>query len=1008
MKPEDLHQVDEIFQAALDLAPEQRSAYLDQACAGDKDLRQEVASLISSYGQSSKFMETPAIEVDAAIIAGSESKPAGRLVGHYQIIQRLGVGGMGEVYLASDTRTDRRVALKVLPHHLLNDDERVRRFQQEARAALALNHPNIVTIFEIGDANGEQFIASEWIQGETLRALIDHRSLSIEESLDIAIQVAAGLTEAHGHGIIHRDIKPENVMLRPDGYVKVLDFGIAKLTDLRRPVTASEDPTALKIQTAPQMVLGTLNYMSPEQARAQPVDERTDTWSLGVLLYEMITGHPPFAGDTSSDVMASILEKRPAPLARYARDVPDALEDIVTMALAKNRDERYQTATQMMAAMRRLKQRLDLASELEHSEIPASRELADPNRTSAAPNLTDAAAATTTGQRASSAEYIVSEIKRHRWGAAGIFGLLLLFAVGVIYGVYRWTTASKTTAQFQPKMTRLTTSGKAADATISADGKFVAYINLDEGGRMSIWLRQVATASNVKIVDTAQMGVIGFPRGLTFSPDGNYLYFRARNETPRGGGNVYALFRVPVPLGGDVQKVIDSIYSPVSFSPDGKRIAFVRNNKPVLGESNLVVANADDTDERIIDKHKLDKPFAAPNWPMTPAWSPDGKKLVSAAGTYPSTLIEVQVDNGAERPIGPQHWPSIDHLAWLPDGSALLLTAQEEASSRMQLWQVSYPSGEARRITNELNSYRGLSLTADAGTIAVVQTVIQSDIWIMPYGKTGEARRLTSGTGTDDNGYHGLSWAPNGKLIYASSATGILELWSIDASGGNPKQLSSDPYRYDEPIVTPDGRYIVFFSDRTGPMNLWRTDVDGRNPKQLTTGKLASVSACVSPDGKLIIYSSLDAQGTPVLWSIGIDGGAPVQLTDDTHWAELPSVSPDGTQIVCDYFGGGQPASLGTLPIGGGQITHVADLPQRIFRELRWTPDGTSVAYIQEREGTQNLQIVPIGAGGPKQLTDFKEDQNFIFYFDWSHDGKQLAVARGTQISDVVLINNFK
>lgn len=1004
--PEFPSQVDKIFQEALDLAPEQRSAYLDQACAGDEDLRHEVESLVSSYEQSSKFMETPVIEIDAAVIAGADAKSEGRLVGHYQIIRRLGVGGMGEVYLASDTRTDRKVALKVLPNHLLNDEERVRRFQQEARAALALNHPNIVTIFEIGEANGEYFIASEWIQGETLRARIDRHSLSISESLDITIQVAAGLTEAHSHGIVHRDIKPENVMLRPDGYVKVLDFGIAKLTDLRRPTTASEDPTALKIQTAPQMVLGTLNYMSPEQARAQPVDERTDTWSLGVLLYEMVAGHPPFGGETSSDVMAAILEKRPAPLARFSREAPEALEDIVTMALAKNRDERYQTATQMMAALRRLKQRIELASELEASEAPAISGRTDAQRTiGVAAGSTAATVEPTTVQPASSAEFIVGEIKRHRRGAIAIFGVLILLAVVLTYGVYRLRPVSNSAVSFQSMtITRLTTSGRAADGAISPDGKYVAYLNLDEGGRMTIWLRQVATSSNVKIVDSGQKGFFGIPRGLTFSPDGNYLYYRARTEIPTGTTNVYALFRIPV-LGGDSRKVIDSAFSPVSFSPDARRIAFARNNAPVMGESYLIVANADGTEEHVIDKHKLSEQFTAPGWPMGPVWTPDGKRIVCASGVYPSSLIEVQVDNGAERQIGAQHWANIDHLSWLPDGSALLLTAQEESSARFQIWQVSYPSGEARRITNDLNSYRGMSLTADSATMAVVQTVTQSDIWVMPYGKTGEARAITSGKGNDD-GYHGLSWTPAGRLVYASSATGSLELWSIDSDGGNQKQLTSDAHQYVEPMVTPDGRYIVFFSTRTGPLNLWRMDADGGNLKPLTTSKVFGGISC-SPDGKFVVYTARGSQDLPVLWKIGIDGGEPVQLTDEKYWAELPTISPDGKKVAFQYFGGGKRATLGSIPIEGGQITDVAELQQRIFGRLRWTPDGSAIAYDMERGGTQNIWAVPLAGGAAKQLTDLK-DQNLIFSFDWSKDGKQLALSRGTQVNDVVLISNFR
>ena len=1007
MKPDRLHQVDEIFQAALDLPPEERSAYLSRACAGDPELGKEIQSLISAFERAGAFIETPAIEIDASVVAGSlVNSLAGHSIGHYQIIQPLGAGGMGEVYLAADTRTERKVALKLLPDDLTKNDERVRRFQQEARAALALNHPNIVTIYEIGEADGRLFISSEWIQGETLGQRLQRAPLSLSEALDIAVQVGSALNEAHQQGIVHRDIKPENIMLRPDGYVKVLDFGIAKLTELQTVSVASEAPTALKVRTAPGMVIGTANYMSPEQARGLAVDQRTDIWSLGVVLYEMVAGCVPFAGETPGDVVASILERQPAPLARYSRQAPEALEEIVTTALAKNREERYQTATQMIAALRRLKQRLDATAELERSMPPHGSSL-----TGAMTSTNSLASTAQAGlpHAASSAEYIVSEIKRHQWSAAIIVSLLILVVAGLAFGLYKVISQWRTTSPFPAmKITRLTTSGKAVDATISPDGKLVAYLNLDEGGRESIWLRQVATSSNVKLVDAKQLGLFGLPRGLTFSPDGNYLYYRARTVAPTGNTNVYALFRIPV-LGGDAHKLIDSVYSPISFSPDGKRMAFVRNNQPVVGKSYLIVANPDDTDERVISTHKLSEAFALPGWPMTPAWSPDGKTLVCAAGNYPSLLIEVQVDGGVERPIGPPRWAHIDHLSWLPDGSALLLAVQEESASRLQIWEVSYPSGEARRITNDLNSYRGTSLTADANTMAVVQTVTQSDIWIMPNARNGEARRITAGTGNDD-GYHGLSWTPNGKLIYASDATGNLELWSIDATGANQKQITSDAHQYDAPIVTPDGRYIVFYSNRTGPLNLWRTDADGSNPKQLTNGMaIFGGDATCSPDGKMVVYASQGSRATPVLWRMGIDGGEPVQLTEDKYWAELPSISPDGTRIAFQYFGLSevQPVTIGAIPIEGGPISQLAHLPQRIFRSLRWTPDGNSIAYINDFGGTQNLWAVPAVGGQPKQLTNFNGDQ-LIFSFDWSKDGKQLALARGTQVSDVVLISNFK
>jgi len=244
------------------------------------------------------------------------------------------------------------------------------------------------------------------------------------------------------------------------------------------------------------------------------------------------------------------------------------------------------------------------------------------------------------------------------------------------------------------------------------------------------------------------------------------------------------------------------------------------------------------------------------------------------------------------------------------------------------------------------------------------------------------------------------------NLVYASSSTGNLELWSIDANGGNQKQLTSDAHQLVEPIATPDGRYVVFFSNRNGPLNLWRVDADGGNLKPLTTGKVFGGTVSCSPDGKLIVYSSRGRQATPVLFRIGIDGGEPLQLTEDKLWSELPSFSPDGKQIAFQYFGPGQPATLGSIPIEGGQITQIAQLPQRIFGRLRWTPDGSAIAYLDDRSGARNVWAVPVGGGEPKHLTDFNSDQ--LFYFDWSRDGKQLAVARGTQISDVVLISNFR
>src|SRR2546425_897438 len=358
MTSERWQQVEEVLQAALDRPPHERASFLNEACSTDEELRQEASSLIDAYDEAGDFIEEPAIAHDAhVLISNHQQNNIGREIGPYQIIERLGAGGMGEVYLAQDRRLDRQVALKILPAYFVSDEARLRRFQTEARAASALNHPNILTIHEVGEVDQLHFITTEFIDGQTLRELIAQEHLSLVEVLEIAIQVAEALTAAHAAGIVHRDIKPENIMRRRSGLVRLLDFGIAKLLE-----PPSSDSKTAKTQTEIGVVLGTVGYMSPEQARALPVDERTDVWSLGVVLYEMLAYRPPFVGATRMDTMVGILEREPAPLFRLANNAPDFLSElqrVVSKALLKERAKRYQTAAEMSADLKKVRQLLE-------------------------------------------------------------------------------------------------------------------------------------------------------------------------------------------------------------------------------------------------------------------------------------------------------------------------------------------------------------------------------------------------------------------------------------------------------------------------------------------------------------------------------------------------------------------------------------------------------------------------------------------------------------------------
>src|SRR6476659_11494970 len=348
MTPARFQTIEEIFLAALEQEPDQVAHFLDTACEGDAVLRREIEVLLASDQRAGRFIETSSVGLTTKIIGnGQADSLVGQTIGHYKISEAIGTGGMGEVYLATDITAGRKAALKLLPLRFTGDAERLKRFQREARAVVGLNHPNILTVYEIGEDHSIHYIASELIEGETLRQRLTRGRIQVGEAVDVAIQVASALAAAHQAGIVHRDINPGNIMLRPDGYVKVLDFGIAKLAEQEAPATMPQDEALLLVETNLGSIVGTVPYMSPEQACGTPVDKETDIWSLGLVLYQMVTEHTPFIGDTPREVMTSILEKEPPPLTSYNKQTPTELQQIITKALRKDRGERYHSAGEM-------------------------------------------------------------------------------------------------------------------------------------------------------------------------------------------------------------------------------------------------------------------------------------------------------------------------------------------------------------------------------------------------------------------------------------------------------------------------------------------------------------------------------------------------------------------------------------------------------------------------------------------------------------------------------------
>ncbi len=933
---------------------------------------------------------------------------AGTKLGRYEIRSQLGAGGMGEVYLAHDTELERIVALKLLPSNVASDQQRMHRFVQEAKAASALNHPNILTIHEIGRADGLRFITMEYIDGLTLRKHTAVTRMKPAEVLDVGLQVASALAAAHQAGILHRDIKPENIMIRHDGIVKVLDFGLAKLTERQTGSTDTEAPTRALVNTGAGTVMGTAAYMSPEQARGQPVDARTDIWSLGVVLYEMVTGRMPFEGATASDVIASILDREPAPMARYSREVPEELEWIVSNALTKDREGRYQTAKEMVMALRRLKQRLELDAEIERSVAPDFRSNTGGRSSggqSAAKTASGFALSPRTGEidathTVSSAEYLVKEIKSHKRGLILTLGVLIVAVVGGL-ALYKYLNqrflSNQSAVPFHAmKLSRLTNTGKTTSAAISPDGKYVVHV-VDDGASKSLWLRQVATNSNVQIIQPADLRYIG----LTFSRDGNFIYYVIyEKDSPVG-----IVYQMSI-LGGAPRKVIEDVDTPVTFSPDGKRFAFVRNY-PGKAETGLFVANVDGSGEQRLATRTGTSWFDRENSSMGPTWSPNGETIACSAGGFESgveyhTVVDVRVVDGAEKPITTRRWPSGGQVAWLSNGSGLVFIASEHAGGGSQIWYISYPGGETQKITNDLNNYIGVSLTGDSTALVTAQSDVGANIWVSSSEEKGDGSQITSGK---ENGTLGLAWSPEGRIIYTSKTGGNFELWIMDANRENQKELTVDASDNGFPTVSPDGRYVLFTSTRSGAPHIWRINIDGSNLKQLTNGNGEDRATC-SLDGKWVIYTDF---ATNSLWKVPMEGGNPSSLTDKL--TARPAISPDGKLIACRYREAPLlPFKIGILSLETGQPIKLLDLPSGFSvsplpggNPVRWMPGGRSVAYVDTRDGVSNIWARSLDGGPPKQITNFKSGQ--IFFFDWSRDGKQLALSRGFVNSDVVLIS---
>ncbi|MBS1810173.1 MAG: PD40 domain-containing protein [Acidobacteria bacterium] len=567
--------------------------------------------------------------------------------------------------------------------------------------------------------------------------------------------------------------------------------------------------------------------------------------------------------------------------------------------------------------------------------------------------------------------------------------VVILVIIGIIFGSrQRQNQSNNLSTQTPPqtvKLHPLTNSGNITTAAISPDGKYVAYARLDSG-QQSLWLRQTAIASHVQIAPPVQASY----SGLTFTPDGNYLYY-VKDA---------ALYQMPV-LGGTTKKLIAKVAGAVTFSPNGQQLAFVRDDQN-QGETAIIKVNTDGSGEqKLAQRQRPSLIFGSA------AWTPDGGSITFSATNADASggqvsLFSVRIADGTETELTSQRWRHIPSLAWLADASGLILTARDRdsaAGSPYQVWHLAYPSGEARRITNDLQGYRSLSLTADAQTLITVQENRLINLWTTTPEDPARAQQIVAKIGPDHEP-HNIGWTSDGKIVYTSSANGNEDIWLTESDGSNLKQITMAPHSDDNPAASPDGRYIVFRSQdhRSGASAIWRMDSDGGNLKQLIGGNWPDCSS----DGQWVFYTT-NQSGISTVWKIAMEGGTPIQLT--TKHSVRPAVSPDGKMFACLYkkdLGDG-PAVLAIIPAEGGEPIQYFE---HILTPVRWTPDGRAVTYIDTREGVSNLWSQPLAGGPLRPLTSFQSET--IFSFAWSRDGNRLALVRGLVSKDIVLISNFR
>jgi eukaryotic-like serine/threonine-protein kinase len=897
----------------------------------------------------------------------------GQLIAHYRILRKVGGGGMGVVYEAEDTKLGRRVALKFLPPETDRDVSALERFLREARAASALNHSGICTIHAIEEHDGRTFIAMELLEGQALDKLLAAGSVPIPRTIEIGMQLADALDAAHKKGIVHRDIKPGNIFVTERGISKILDFGLAKL--LKNADDSANGETigdSTNLLTSPGMAVGTIAYMSPEQARGEELDGRTDLFSLGAVLYQMVTGKHPFPGSTSAVVFDKILHRAPIAPVTLNPAVPAELERILNKALEKDRDVRFQVAAELRADLRRLQRETD-SGRTAATASSAGRAAAEQSVRAPAEEAPK-----------SSGSVLVEAARKNKIGAGLTIALVAVIAVAAAFGIYSFAVGGKHVPFEHFSIENLTNNGHVSLAALSPDGKYLLNVH-DENGLQSLWLRHIPTGSNTQVVAPAATRYAG----LTFSTDANYIYCVRRDEAEH---TIAALYSAPM-LGGTPRLLVRDVDSPITFAPDGKRFAYLREHHDTPN-FDLFLANSDGTPDRAVFNNALVSTDS-----IVPVWLPNGKTIViPVVQTTRDSLgglmaVDVASGNREEVALNPQR--IYYEPAWLPGTEGLVVSTSsvERGLLQRQLGFLSYPKGEYRALTTDTNDYFNPSVSADGKTIVAEETQFFYELSTAPASKADNLQPVPL---MSHQPIYQWNWMPDGKLVVPQGG----QVRLVAPTGGETVVLSDDKRLPVQSVAC--GAYIVFRAiPRSGgaSVNLWRTEMTGSTEKQLTFGRNEQNPQC-SPDGKWVYYiAQLENQA---LKRVSIEGGTPETVFEEPFSGY--SLSPDGKLVAnLDIRELDHKLVLNVFSIADRKSTY-HNIDPRASDPIRFAPDGNALVYNVREKGVDNLWLQPLDGSAYRQLTHFTTER--IVRFSFSADGSRIAIERGHSESDAVLLRD--